>query len=371
MDRDIQGSATAAEVAFALPLPLPPLTLGWIDASRWLDTPRGRLAWQAFANRHGNGRAAWLVGAHRPTIKNGAIVVTADELVDESSALNRVGGFPETIEIWADFGSAGPQRIDTTTVNRDALTFDVIGARDSEEGVIEERDRWWHSWKVAQDVGLGRIIDLPHGLGPKDIHALYAIGIGDESPQAHFRALVEAGDLATLPLGAPTSAVDANHAASLGNDPEEWRNVVRRRLNAGTDDQDLSRVLAGRDAEFPALPRGDDGAALDRILVNGLWTVLWGHAFRDLWGGGEGADRLGIFAGAHLRPEGPLPALRVGEQAYGLLPTSAFASWQTGAEDRSAGDLEDLLLRDCSPCAITGLRWPGRRATRSAPIRSA
>lgn len=326
---------------------LPPEALQDPVAS-WLDTPRGRLAWEAFASRHGNGRAAWLVGAHPPIVENGGILVEADEPVEESSAINRVGGFPETIEIWAAFGDAEPERIDSTAVNREALIFDVIGAREGDDGLIEERDRWWHSWKMAQEVGLGRVIDLPHRMGPQDIRALYAIGVGDATPQEHFSALIEAGGLATLPLGAPTNAVDANQAASLGHDPEEWRHVAMRRLHAAVnmliDDPGLSRALAGPDGDFPAVPRGDDRAALDRTMIGGLWSVLWGHAFRDLWSGVEGADQLGAFAREHLRPEGPLPPIRVGRQAYGLLPTSEHAAWQTVVEEGTAGAVERLLL---------------------------
>ena len=227
--------------------------------------------------------------------------------------------------------------------------FDVIGGRrEPDGGVTEQADRWWGSWDQARAVGLGLEVTLPDGRGPGDISALYAVGLGDEAPDSHFLAKIDAGEFAVLPLGAPTNAVDGAQAAALGHSVEDWRALTTRRLwleqTGNVDDPELTAALAGPAAVLPALPRPADREPLDRMLVRALWPALYGHLLRDVWGLGEDADRLGAWAGDHLAPEGPLPPLRIGTQAYGLLPTSAMSRWRTSvAEGPGAACAERIV----------------------------
>lgn len=316
---------------------------------QWLDTPRARQEWQRLSTRFGPDRAAWLVSAHLPTINGDAVVVPAAAVRDRSSP-NRVGGFPPRIEIWWAFGNDAPTRVDVADIDPSALVFDVVGTRAGDDGTpVHERDRWWISWQAAQDVGLGRIIRLPNGQGPTDLRLLQVVGLGDEQPEKHFRAQIESGELALLPLGAPTNAVDGRQAASLGHDEADWLRVAQRRMrnrvDASVDDPMLSRSLAGSDAALPAFPRGNTLPDIDRLLVGALWPALWGHQMRDLWGCVDEADRLAQWAAAHLRPEGLLPPIRIGEQAYALLPTTALRRWRVSPEEGVLARQEQRMIR--------------------------
>lgn len=315
----------------------------------WLTLPLARHAWEQFCASVPPSRAAWLADSHPPTVAGNAIEIAAPPAgVAPVQPPNRVSGFPPSIEIWAGFGNAPIRRIDAFNVKTDALVFDVIGGkRQADQSLLEEQDRWWVSWQTAKDVGVGRELVLPDGFGPNDIRVLYAIGIGDENPQDHFIAQIESGEMAVLPLGAPTNAVDGEQAASLGAGADEWRDVAARRLlsrHFGTSaDPLLSLSLAGADAQLPAMPTPFSIVDLDRILVNALWPALWGHAIRDVWGCVDEADRLAAWAVRHVRPEGPLPPIRIAGQPYGLLPTSAFSSWQLAAEEGTLAQFEKRL----------------------------
>lgn len=327
---------------------LPPPLVG-AKPHTWLDTPDAQLAWQDLCSRLGNERAAWLAGSYPPTIVGDQVTIPVPAF-RENATVNRVGNFPRQIEIWAKFGNADPQRIDTTIVDVDALFFDVIGARREVDGtLVEEKDRWWVSWQAAQAVGLGRVITLPDGDGPADIRVLYAIGLGEENPADHFRAKIDAGEMAILPLGAATNTVDGQKAADLCNAAAGWRQVVKRRLEQlafGTfDDPVLSHSLAGSEATLPAFPRAETIPDLDHQLVSALWPALWGHQMRDLWGCLTEADRLASWAIRYLRPEGPLPPVRLGDQPYGLLPTSALTRWKVAGEEGALAKFEKRLVR--------------------------
>ncbi|ALL71388.1 hypothetical protein K788_0001813 (plasmid) [Paraburkholderia caribensis MBA4] len=327
---------------------------GLSDADRaaspgsWLTVESGQHAWSQFCAVLPPHRAAWLADRHPPTVVGSAIVIDPPGDVGAAQPPNRVGGFPPRMEIWAGFGTAPVQRIDAFDVQTAELRFDVIGRkRKSDNSFDEEQDRWWVSWPTAKAVNIGRELVLPDGCGPMDIRVLYALGIGEENPEEHFRARIDAGEMAVLPLGVPTNAVDGEQAASLGVDADGWRDVTVRRLLCRQDgtvaDSLMSTSLAGADANLSAMPTPSGIPALDRMLVPALWPALWGHQLRDVWGCVDNADRLAAWAIRYVRPEGPLPPVRITEQPYGLLPTSAFSAWQPRAEEGPLGEFENQL----------------------------
>jgi hypothetical protein len=61
--------------------------------------------------------------------------------------------------------------------------------------------------------------------------------------------------------------------------------------------------------------------------VQAFWPVLWGRLLRHVVGIGEREPDLAWWAISNLAPEGPLPAIRIDHQPYGLLPTSSFDRW--------------------------------------------
>ncbi|MBY8877353.1 hypothetical protein [Actinacidiphila acidipaludis] len=324
----------------------------------WLDKPAGRQAFATLCSHVGAARAAWLTTACPPTAAaTGTVTIDTSRVADTPPAANRVGGLPARLDVWWAFGDDAPELATSTRPDAGALVFDVIGAGPTagHEATAggDERTRWWADWAAAKNAGLGVEIPFPAGRSPDDLRTLYLIGISDEAPEALFRAQIDAGEVATLALGTPTNAVDGRQAAPLGDDPGTWLPIAQARLralgNPLPEEDALTRSLAGDGADLPPLPRAAGPEDLDQTLVRALWPALWGHTMRDLWGCVEDADVLGAWATRHLRPEGPLPPLRIAAQPYGLLPTAALDQWGTAPDEGPDAGQEGRLCSALLP----------------------
>jgi len=181
---------------------------------------------------------------------------------------------------------------------------------------------------------------LPEGMTPQNIDALYVVGIGDEPPENHFKAQVDAGELGALRLGAPTNTVHGKSAADLGKSSDEWRKIAQMRLRQQSDPRqkllsgvgrNLQLHMIGSENELPIFLGADglDDTQDSQRMVQALWPALWGHWLLDLWQVGEDAYRVGNWMMNYLCPEGPLMPLRIGDQPYGVLPVTALSQWQT------------------------------------------
>jgi hypothetical protein len=331
---------------------LDPATRG--DAPEaWLLDDLAGAPWHTLCNQVGAARAAWLAGTFPPTLDADDVVqIEVPGATDHASPPNRVSGLPGVIDIWCGFNGQTPTQIASTAeTDPTAMFFDVIGARSDDNGLVDQSDRWWVSWEAAKRVGLGVEVVLPDGFGPADITALYAVGVGDDYPFDHFAELIDSGELGRLPLGVPTNTVDGQPAASLGQDPDDWRITAVRRLQEQrhgpqNNDSDLGTALAGAGSALPPVPRTDQIPELDRALVGALGPALWGHYLRDVRGFGIEGETAGDWALHNLRPEGPLSPIRIAEQPYGLLPVSAMNRWNVSSDEDGA---------ECEPRMLTSL----------------
>ena len=141
--------------------------------------------------------------------------------------------------------------------------------------------------------------------------------------------------MAVLAPGTPTNTIAGEPTTDFG----EHADTIFPLLHVNPAQQMSSAVvlaaLTGRVAA-DALPMA--GGELDyfgpgSLAVQGLWPVLWGRALRDVIGAGPNETTLARWAIRNLAVEGPRPAFRVGEQPYGLLPTSAFGAWVAAPND--------------------------------------
>lgn len=318
-------------------------------------------------------RAAWLLSAFPPTPESlaagvPAVAVPADRRADSPGLVNQVAGFPESFDVWAVWGDdATLRRLEPAhplvPVDGGRLVLDqelaeasrrqiardagiaIPGLPDEDtpdEDIAVDKRAWWIDWDAACAVGLGLVFDLPAGCTPATLRALLVTGQGDAPPADVFRAHADAGELAFVPLGTPTNAVAGGGStpAAAADDPAVWRSVAGARLRAlvagAAPDPavaTLSTFLTGARDALPHIP-GLDGLPLEEvedmsaILATALWPSLRGHLWRDIHGLGADADALGLWARFHLRPEGPLNPIRIGDQPYGLLPVSSLERWE-------------------------------------------
>jgi hypothetical protein len=326
----------------------------------WLEGDTAAVAWQQLCARVAPPRAAWLVGALDVQFDGDAVTVQLPDDMPAAPEPNRVGGLPPALRVvaltktpldGAIRHSIGRLPMDeAASIDTAALTLPLPGAPD------DTQHSWWASWETAQAAGLGGAWLLPEGMTPDNIDALIVAGIGDEAPDAHFNAQADAGELAVLPLGAPTNSVHGAPAADLGRTAADWRRIaqmrLRQRLGQGAPldaGQAIQHYLLGADGGLPFFAGADsaDSTHDSRLLARALWPALWGHWLRDLWQLGDDAHRIGNWAADNLCPEGPLMPIRIGDQPYGLLPVTALSDWRPAvafsADDDAQGRLEALM----------------------------
>ena len=281
---------------------------------------------------------------------------------------------PPRLDVWLHTDTAinGEQRhrVGSLPMDPDAQ----INAADLElplpADIDSARQSWWASWERAKAVGLGGEWLLPEGIDTQNISALYVVGIGDETPDEHFRAQIDAGEMGMLRLGAPTNSVHGAAAAQLAKAPDEWRKVAMARLRERTNPAErqqapaanlIAQQLTGDAAALTFFHGADspDDTQLSRQMAQALWPALWGHWLRDVWQAGDDAHRVGLWAMTNLHPEGPLMPIRIAEQPYGLLPVTALTGWTVGTATTNEARQGEIESRTAA--ALASLRSSCRK----------
>ena len=260
-------------------------------------------------------------------------------------------GLPEQLDLWL-------VHADGTRERRAVLALDLaaIGA-DLDLAVFDDAARlatgtlpetWWLSYRRAVEVGLG--VDLEVGPVPPVLEALVVVGTGTSPAGDLVDEHSAGGRLAVLAPGTPTNTVAGEPTTDLGDDAHSLVPLLHVDPTDQMSTTAVLRALTGRvpGTALPMLGGARDHVAPGALPVQGLWPVLWGRSLRDVTGAGAAEVDAAGWAIRHLAVEGPLPAFRVGDQPYGLLPTTAFASWLPEPGDPST-DVEDRILRWALP----------------------
>jgi hypothetical protein len=317
--------------------------LGASDAS-WLDGDAAGIAWQQLCNQVTPARAAWLAANLETQLDGENVIVVIPPDMPDKPQPNRVGGMPPELHVVAITHEAVAGRTEHTIGSLPMAAGQKINAKELELPLPavpeDERKRWWSNWEAAKSVGLGGEWLMPEDMTPENIDALYVVGIGDETPESHFKAQVDAGELGVLRLGAPTNSVHGKASADLGKASADWRKIAQMRLRQQANPaqnllvgvgRSLQQHLIGSENDLPIFLGADsfDDTQDSQRMVQALWPALWGHWLLDLWQVGEDAYHVGNWMMNHLCPEGPLMPLRIGDQPYGVLPVTALSQWQT------------------------------------------
>ncbi|MEU9337226.1 hypothetical protein AB0D49_29380 [Streptomyces sp. NPDC048290] len=217
----------------------------------------------------------------------------------------------------------------------------------------DDATRWLIDFAAAEAVGMA--VRLPRGDGYAQ---LLVHGVQETDPKdatAELGALIEAQyhtrGLGYVPAGAPTNNTSTATSRYSRSDPATGDSYRVRHSDTQPTDADTNAVTLTRALGLPLtgagrpapLARARDGRRRDQAAVRDMTTALWGAT----WGyflNQFGEDRFSEnsvrgareHARQYLRPGGPLPALRIGSQPYGLLPVLDLARW-TDTEGTSLG----------------------------------
>lgn len=244
---------------------------------------------------------------------------------------------------------------------------------------------WMTDFGKAQDAGMALTMKLPAATAQAGIDALLVYGVNDALDDASSaRAMLElldaqhyARSLAFLRPGTPTNNTEDEPSGYSSQDPGHERSYAAEMQATPAQPGDgsaaggLARALGIDPAAVPnAFGSLRDASARDEVdarqMGTALWSATWGYYLANLIGfDGTGLTPEHVAWARthfveHVRAFGPLPALRIGRQPYGLLPVTLLAEWQPkpGTETAHANDLwlKQLLL------ALRDQLWRARLA---------
>ena len=304
-------------------------------AAQGLGAPRAWLLWRT---------ATTVVDQGRGPIRVVSVAAPADP---EHRTVKPVG-LPAALGVW--FLRAGGSRELAATMHPDAAAI----AADLELAALAQTPGqpvlpalWWLDVERAKAVGLACDIPLASAT---DLDALVVVGTGETPASTLLAAHRDAGRLAAIAQGTPTHAVAGVPAAPLGKDADSWLPLLEGSADRLPAAAAVLRAVAGippalLGSQLP-FPGGElDHTSPGRIAVRALWPVLWGRWFRDTTGAGRDEPRLAEWAEHWLDVQGPVPAVRVDDVPYGILPTSDFAGWVADPDDDPGlASLEDHIL---------------------------
>ena len=237
---------------------------------------------------------------------------------------------------------------------------------------IDKGMRWMADFDEAEKFGMGIRVALTADQ-PKAFDILLVLGTrgGTVDATKQLAELLDAhhytDGLSLLLNGTPSNnTADAPSGFSSSDPAQEqsyWaeRGAISFKPGDGSNADVLAAALglSGDDSTLGRLGNANAQEQVDARQMNrALWPATMGYFLLQMMGvKNESATPLSVddlkWAREHfiefVRAAGPLPALRVGRQPYGLLPTTSLNFWKpkTGAEQDFARDvtMRDLLVK--------------------------
>ena len=241
---------------------------------------------------------------------------------------------------------------------------------------IDEGMKWMVDYETAEKDGMAVRVKLSQADAAAGLEFLLVLGIKD-SPDAtidwtkHLADLFNAhhytDGLSFISQGTPSNNTQDAPSGFSSNDPGHEASYLAERTEPTSQPTDGSNAdlltqafgLVKADPVFANLPNATASELLDARQMNtALWQATWGYFLLQMLGADPAIERPLkdediSWARNHfvdyVRAGGPLPALRIGKQPYGVLPVTSLNAWKPrmGQEGEFRRDmvLQGLLLR--------------------------
>lgn len=311
----------------------------------WQDpTPR---SWQDFLQQVRPARAAWVARTMKPPGPPAGVIRP-----DTAARPPRTFTLPDR---WRFVGFIDGEAVVDQTGNPIAqpLPLDILDVDES----------WSTNWDEA--VFRGMAIELPNDFDHLDQLIVVGVSASDKDSGARYLRDLLRDHAFSAGLGFVRAGIATNNTPASKSGWSTQPANLPPDGDPGPGERPVADALAHAlglpDATFLRSCSGADDS--EPAAVAGLSLLTWAslsHGFTetasthvDVVGGG---DRVGVddASGAwrevrdhligHVRSRGPLPALRVGKQPYGVLPVSSLRAWRS-ADGETAAPLVPWLLR--------------------------
>jgi hypothetical protein len=324
---------------------------------------REKGAWRALAEAHGGTRAAWIASQTRPQTLD---VSSLDELVFPDFP-------PETLkaESWskAPISNVMPDRFVVMTFSNGqeihrqlgnvipqplALGPDPQKAEEEYKQVggdllVGEDIAWIYNFDRAVEVGMGVRIPLQELHAKQGFDRVLVLGLRLSSDEQESRELIETllenhryapDGLSLIPQGTPTNNTGGEGAGYSSADPGAEASFE---LETGdplfepiddpfqkSDGQRLAEALGINHELLQRVKSADQRDFKEALAINkALWPGTIGYYLEEMLGLDlTTVGNVREFFTDNVTGRGPVAAIRVGTQPYGVLLTSDFSRWK-------------------------------------------
>jgi hypothetical protein len=369
-------------------------------------------AWNLLASRYGAYRAGWITRETQPAgwsddekdpdalvfplIETKPLTWTdtprSPVMPDQFAIVLERAGTSRTV-----FGAWIP---DDLALGPDPLQAEGFLTRDKVTGrlLISDDLRWLIDFNLAVSVGMAVRIPITPQEHAEGFDRVLALGLRlSTDRQASTTLLAQLFEshrysqgLSIVPQGAPTNNTDAaasglttaresiEETYALEQDTKPF--PVSAEPMQQTDGQRLADALGLPIAAIRAIPNARRLDVAQSVAMNrALWGATMGNFVKEMLDGTFAAsdiERVRLFMTELVHGRGPLPAIRVGSQPYGLLVTSSFDDWAWSDLERSIdGDFWDrlqtqfgLLRTHWRGAATAHVRYVGNRDAKGQPL---
>lgn len=351
---------------------------------------RRKAAWRQLAERFDPPRAAWIARATRNLPANTPVETKTESWT--RAPITRA--LPNQ---WLVLGYKNGQLI--VNVKGQPISEPLAAGPDPSPSAkldkfgLDEGMKWMVDFATAEKAGMGIRVKMTKAAAAAGLDFLLVMGIRDSldtktdwAPK--LKDLLDAhhytGGLSFIPSGTPSNNTTDGPSGFSSNDPgyetsylsEIKTPAVKRGDFSNADALTSALGLSNFDQFFATVPHATEKDQLDaRHMNTALWSATWGYFLLQMLGVGKTnesplQDADIDWARNHfiefVRANGPLPALRVGRQPYGVLPVTSLTAWKARAGEEKQRDVALagflLHLRDIWKRAYTKVPRLGRTA---------
>ena len=343
--------------------------------------------WRQLTAKYGVKRASWIVSMNHPSqpiadkinsTGGGRSIVMPTNLVfslysdkDPTKPFQKIGekisenlkfGFTESVAIETQEAKKGQSRSAQEQMHPNQIPTDPMGSHMQDNGL-----NWLTNFQKAVEMGMA--IHIPLNQLPKKIKQIVVVGVRLETPEKSQKNVQQLfrdhtfshGGLGFVPPGTPTNNMsdsDAGYRTDLDV------KTTYQYINGADSLLDLSdgKVLAdalGIEGRSFKLAKEKNARTLENAMAMNtvLWPATLGYYLEEMYGikdqiehiftPNEEDDLVEILDNTrrffldNVKGRGVLPSIRVDNQPYGLLVTSAYNYWKP--KDESLFKILDLF----------------------------
>ncbi|MEW6734623.1 MAG: TM1812 family CRISPR-associated protein [Acidobacteriota bacterium] len=364
----------------------------WRAAS---DLERKKRAWGQLAERFGARRAAWIARTLQPLNP----LDQPNTPLAETATLAKMPQFPQVShraeswaraartmvlpDRWVALGYRGKTRVftawgrtipDSLPVGPDPQLLTQSPTND--EPIVDQGMRWMVDFEEAVRVGMGLRVPLQPIEATQGLDRLIVLGVkaslnaveSAKRLEQLFEAHRYTDGLDFIQQGTPTNNTEDLPAGYTSREPDQeiiYNMELVKPIIPLSDNSDGSLCAKALGIDLAILARTkhtDSTTQLDaRNMNTALWSATWGYFLSQMMA--ETFSPADISYGRrhfidYVRAAGPLPALRIGRQPYGILPVTSLDRW-TSLEGSNTDTAIVTFLRS--------LRNVWRRAVEQVP----